>query len=97
MNTFNKGSLRDYTALAIGGKLKYQYIPNENLELGITVYNSTNLGIQDLTIPDMEMRKLSRYEEGLFNRLNLDNKAIFLIGELYANYKIQQTNLGWEE
>ncbi|WP_300441458.1 OprD family outer membrane porin [Christiangramia sp.] len=90
MNTFNKGSLRDFTALAIGGKLKYQYIPIENLKLAIAVYNSTNLGIQDLTIPDMETGKLSRYEEGLFDRLNLDNKSIFLIGELYANYKVSE-------
>ncbi|MCM4158146.1 OprD family outer membrane porin [Gramella sp. AN32] len=90
MNTFNKGSLKDFTALALGGKLKYQYIPNENLEFGIAVYNSTNLGIQDLTVPDMQTGKLSRYEEGLFDRLNLENKAIFLIGELYANYKFQQ-------
>lgn len=90
MNTFNKGSLKDFKALAIGGKLKYQFIPNENLNFGIAVYNSTNLGLQNLTIPDMQTGKLSRYEEGLFDRLNLENKAIFLIGELYANYKIQQ-------
>jgi hypothetical protein len=90
MNTFNKGSLKDFNALAIGAKLKYEYALNDNFNFGIGAYNSTNLGIQDLTIPDHETGKLSRYEEGLFDRLNLGNKSIFILGELYVDYNIDQ-------
>jgi len=90
MNTVNKGTLKDFKALAVGGKLKYQYLFNDHLEFGVAVYNATNLGIQDLTNPDMATGKLSRYEEGLFDRLNLDNKAIFLLGELYLDYTLKK-------
>ena len=96
MNTVNKGSLKDFTALALGGKIKYQYLFNDHLEFGVAVYNATNLGLQDLSNPDMATGKLSRYEEGLFDRLNLDDKAIFLLGELYVDYTLKKHsfNLG---
>jgi hypothetical protein len=90
MGTINKDDLKDYNALATGGKLKYQYKLLKNLELGSALYNSTNLGLQDLTVPDAATGKLSRYEEGLFDRQNLSNDAVFLLGELYVDYKLQQ-------
>jgi len=86
MMTSNKGELKDFNALATGGKLKYQYNLLENLEIGAALYNSTNLGLQDLTIPDVTAGRISRYEEGLFDRLNLNNDAVFLLGELYGKY-----------
>lgn len=89
MMTSNKDDLKNFNALATGGKLKYQYILRDNLELGAAVYNTTNLGLQNLTIPDTTTGKLSRYEEGLFNRMNLENDAVFLLGELYVNYKLR--------
>ncbi|HAF76892.1 MAG TPA: hypothetical protein DCG42_06175, partial [Maribacter sp.] len=64
MMTSNKGELKDFNALATGGKLKYQYNLLENLEIGAALYNSTNLGLQDLTIPDVTTGRISRYEEG---------------------------------
>ncbi|TLP71895.1 OprD family outer membrane porin [Maribacter sp. ACAM166] len=88
MTTFNKDDLKDFEALATGGKLKYQYYPINTLEIGVAVYNATNLGLQDLSIPDESTGRLSRYEEGLFDRLDIENDAIFLLGELYAKYKI---------
>lgn len=89
MATLNKGDLKDYNALATGGKLKYRYQLVKNLELGATLYNTTNLGIQDLKIADAATGKVSRYEEGLFDRQNLSNDAIFLLGELYAHYELK--------
>ncbi len=89
MGTLNKGDLKDYNALATGGKLKYQYQILKNLELGTALYNSTNLGIQDLKIADASTGKVSRYEEGLFDRQNLSNDAIFLLGELYVDYQLK--------
>lgn len=90
MMTSNKGELKDFNALATGGKLKYQYNLLENLEIGGALYNSTNLGLQDLTIPDVTTGRISRYEEGLFDRLDLENDAVFLLGELYAKYKLNK-------
>jgi hypothetical protein len=90
MGTVNKDDLKDYNALATGGKLKYQYKLLKNLQLGAAIYNSTNLGLQDLTVPDAATEKLSRYEEGLFDRQNLSNDAIFLLGELYLDYKLKK-------
>ncbi len=88
MGTVNNGNLKDFYALASGGKIKYQYSFNDKLELGAAVYNATNLGLQDLTLADPTTGRLSRYEEGLFNRLDLANDAVFLLGELYAKVKI---------
>lgn len=90
MMTSNKDGLKDFNALATGGKLKYQYTLLENLEIGAAVYNSTNLGLQDLTVLDSTTGRLSRYEEGLFDRLDLENDAVFLLGELYAKYQLAQ-------
>jgi hypothetical protein len=89
MMTSNKGELKDFNALATGGKLKYQYNLLENLEIGAALYNATNLGLQDLTIPDATTGRISRYEEGLFDRIDLENDAIFLLGELYAKYTLK--------
>lgn len=90
MNTFNNGSLKDFSALASGGKLKYQYTFKNKFEIGAALYNSTNFGIQDLTIPDATTGRISRYEEGLFDRLDLENDAIFLLGELYLKFKLSK-------
>jgi len=93
MNTFNKGSLKDFQALATGGNIKYQLLVNEKLEIAAALYNSTDLGLQDLTIPDETTGRVSRYEEGLFNRMDIKNDAIFLLGELYLKYKIPKHNI----
>ncbi|WP_419211974.1 OprD family outer membrane porin [Maribacter sp. X9] len=87
MGTLNKDDLKDYNALAIGGKLKYQYELLKNLELGAALYNSTNLGIQNLQVADATTGRVSRYEEGLFDRQHLSNDAVFLLGELFVDYQ----------
>ncbi|MEP2239455.1 MAG: OprD family outer membrane porin [Maribacter sp.] len=90
MITSNKGELKDFNALATGGKIKYEYKLLKNLELGVALYNSTNIGLQDLKAPDVTTGRISRYEEGLFDRLDLSNDAVFLLGELYAKYHLAQ-------
>ncbi|RKS53739.1 outer membrane OprD family porin [Gillisia mitskevichiae] len=90
MATVNKEKLKDFQALATGGNLKYQYKFNKNFEVAAAIYNSNNLGLQDLTIPDATTNKLSRYEEGLFNRLDLEDPILVLLGELYATYTLQK-------
>ena len=45
MMTANKEDLKDFNALATGGKLKYQYKLFKGWEIGAALYNSTNLGL----------------------------------------------------
>jgi hypothetical protein len=90
MNTLNKGGLKDFRALATGGKIKYQFKFNNHFQLGAALYNTTNLGIQDLQEPDATTGRISRYEEGLFDRLDLANESVFLLGELYASYTFKK-------
>ncbi|UWX53848.1 hypothetical protein NYZ99_12000 [Maribacter litopenaei] len=90
MNTVNKGDLKDFRALATGGFLKYELKFGNNLRLGSALYNSTNMGLQDLTVPDGTTGRLSRYEEGQFDRLDLENDAVFLLGELYLEYQLKK-------
>lgn len=89
MGTINMSELKDFNALATGGMLKYTYQVVKGMELGAAMYNSNNLGLQDLALPDETTGKLSRYEEGLFDRLNLSNDAIFLLGELFLKYELK--------
>lgn len=87
MHTDNTEALTDYEALATGGHLKYEYRFSNNFELGVAGYTSWNLGIQDLNVPDAQTGKKSRYEEGLFDRLDLEDRSVFILGELYASYQ----------
>lgn len=93
MNTYNKGELKDFHALATGGHLKYSYKFSPKFSFTAAVHTSVNSWIQDLTIPDRATGKLSRYEEGLFNRLDLDEKFLFVAGELFAQYKTEHHEL----
>ena len=88
MNTYNKGQLKDFHALATGGHLKYSYEFSFEFSVTGAAYTSVNTGIQDLTTPDIITGKRSRYEEGLFNRLDLNEKFLFVAGELFARYKL---------
>ena len=93
MNTFNKDDLKDFTALATGGHVKYTYDFTPHFSITGALHASVNTWIQDLTIPDAATGKLSRYEEGLFNRLDLDQKFLFVPGELFARYKLNKHDL----
>ena len=93
MNTFNKGALKDFTALATGGHVKYTYHLTPHFSITGALHASVNTWIQDLRIPDPATGKLSRYEEGLFNRLDLDQKFLFVQGELFARYKLKKNEL----
>lgn len=86
MTTVNKGELTDYHALATGGHLKYLFRFDSSWEIGGALYNATNLNIQDLTVPDPLTGRYSRYEEGLFDRLNPSKDVVVLLGELYLSY-----------
>lgn len=92
MQTSNKGDLKDWRTLATGGFLKYQY-RLKNFEFVGALHTSLNTGIQDLTIADAQTGKLSRYEEGLYDRLDLDDPLVLILGELYASYSNNGHNI----
>lgn len=86
MHTVNKGQLKDFYALATGGKAGYRYTFREEWTLGATLYLSVNPGLQDLTIPDEATGLGSRYEAGLFDLQDLDDPFLLLPGELFVRY-----------
>lgn len=90
MATQNEGSLQDWTALAIGGKLKYNTARYKGFSVGAAFYNTFNLGISDITTLDPTTGRPSRYESGLFDVNDLSKKEINLLGELYLDYKYKQ-------
>lgn len=87
MATINHGGLTDYTALATGGYLKFTY-SWRRWSLGAALYNTTHLGGMDLTQPDPATGRISRYEAGLFDGLDLANDAVFLLGEAYLAFNL---------
>jgi len=86
LGTINKGGLKDFHGLATGGKLKYTHFIGSRLQLGAAYYTSINSGIQDLTLVDPATRRVSRYEAGLFDVQNLNDRFIGILGELYLQY-----------
>ncbi len=93
MSTINKGKLKDFSALATGGKLKYQYYFGRHVEMGTAFYSSFNLGISDMLATDPTTGKRSRYESGLFNVQDLSQKEIILLGEAYLKFSFKQHKL----
>ena len=91
--TINKGELRDFHALATGGKIGYSYRLAAGLEAGAVLYTSFNTGIQDLTLPDPTTGRLSRYELGLFDVQDPADRFILFPGELYLRYQLKKHTL----
>jgi len=87
LHTINEGNLKDFSALAIGGKVKYEYSLKEYFSFGVALYTSVNLGLQDLTQGDSATGRTSRYEAGLFNVQNLEDRFISFPGELYLKFQ----------
>lgn len=96
LGTTNDGDLKDFHAIATGGKLKYIHSFGKHWKLGGAMYVSLNTNIQDLTIPDAATGRLSRYEAGLFDTQDLDNQFIAFVGELFVQYlhKNHEVTLG---
>jgi hypothetical protein len=86
MASVNKGELKDFAAAAIGGKIGLTTGTYRGFSLGVKVYTSYNLGITDLSVPDPTTNRLSRYELGLFDVADPNNRFIFLLGEAYLQY-----------
>lgn len=96
LNSFNKGDLKDFKALATGLNLRFQYTFSEALQFSVGGYSTYNLNVQDLTVPDEQTGKVGRYTSMQFDRLNLDNRLVVLLGELNLKYssKSHQVRIG---
>ncbi|XOV93963.1 MAG: OprD family outer membrane porin [Bacteroidota bacterium] len=86
LSTYNDGDLKDFYALATGGKIKYVQSLGKNFKLGGALYTSINLGVQDLTMADQITGKVSRYEAGLFDVEDLGDRFIGFPGELFIQF-----------
>ena len=86
MMTDNVSPLTDYSALAIGGNIKCETGEYYGFKLGAAFYNSSNLGISDVSMTDPYTGKNSRYEAGLFDMTDLKKKYINLLGEAYLGF-----------
>ena len=85
MNSINKGDLKDFAALGIGGHLKYVHKFGK-FRVGGALYANWNTNIQDLTERDPTTNQLGRYETGMFDLVDLNNRFFVLPGELFVSY-----------
>ena len=94
MATDNTSGLTDYYANAAGGGIKYETASFKKFQLGISGFFAFNIGSSNLAIPDTKTNQLNRYEIGLFDIENANNKKdIDRLEELYIKYQFKKSNL----
>lgn len=91
MSTRNATGLTDYHAHAAGGGIKFETARFKNFQLGISGFFVFNIGSSDLTVPDPQTGQRNRYEVGLFDIENPENKNdIDRLEELYLKYHLKK-------
>ncbi len=94
MATDNSQSLTDYYANAIGGGIKFETARLKNFQFGVSGYFIFNLGSSDLRIPDPSTGQHNRYEIGLFDIEDPNNKKnIDRLEELYLKYHYKNSSI----
>ncbi|MDD5406058.1 MAG: OprD family outer membrane porin [Sulfurovaceae bacterium] len=83
--TYSGTTENNRNSLALGGHLGYETAPFYGLSLGARLYSTTFIDIHD-----GDSRDVNSYDPSLFGD-NFDSYTF--IGELYANYKIDNTNI----
>lgn len=92
MATDNKSGLSDYYANAIGGGIKYETAKLKGFQLGVSGFFVFNLASSDLSKPDPKTNQINRYELGLFDIEDPNNKSdIDRLEELYLKYSWKQS------
>ncbi|MGZ5253357.1 MAG: OprD family outer membrane porin [Flavitalea sp.] len=87
MGTENASGLADYYANALGGGIKYETAPFKGFQLGVSGFFVFNVGSSDLSKPDPKTNQLNRYEIGLFDIEDPNNKSdIDRLEEFYIKY-----------
>ena len=94
MATDNESGLTDYFANAGGGGLRYETAKFKGFQFGVSGFYIFNLGSSDLTKKDSATNQLSRYELGLFDIQNPENKNdINRLEEFYLKYHFRKSYL----
>jgi hypothetical protein len=87
MATINENTLSNYYANAIGGGLRYETAPFKGFQFAVSGYFIHNLFSSDLTQKDPATGAANRYEIGLFDIENPENKHdLDRLEELYLRY-----------
>lgn len=90
--TDNNRGLTDYYANAIGGGLRYETGKFYGFQLGISGFYIFNIGSSDLTKRDSATKQFNRYEIGLFDIENPDNKKdLDRLEELFIKYNYRKS------
>jgi outer membrane porin, OprD family len=90
MGTNNRGALQDYHALALGAGIGYRTVRIAgHVELGMSGFFMFNVFSSDLAAPDPLTGKGSRYEVGLFNIEEPNNREdLDRLEEFYIRYYV---------
>lgn len=94
MATDNEGGLSDYYGLAGGGGIRYETAPYHGLQFAVSGFYIFNLESSDLGKPDLMTNKKNRYEIGLFDLEDSENKKdLDRLEEFYLKYSKGKTSL----
>jgi hypothetical protein len=89
MATDNQTGLSDYHAHAGGGGIKFETARFKGFQLGISGFFTFNMASSDLSKPDPTTNQGNRYEIGLFDVEDPNNKSdIDRLEELYVKYNV---------
>lgn len=89
MATNNEAQLSDYHAHAAGGGIKFVTAKLKGFQLGISGFFTFNTGSSDLSKPDPITKQANRYEIGLFDIEDPNNKSdIDRLEELFIKYNV---------
>ena len=92
MSTLNEGALKDDYALASGAGIGVLTQPVYGLQAGISGFFIYNLWSSDIAKPDSLTNSANRYELGLFDVENPDNKNdLDRLEELYIKYNLSKS------
>lgn len=94
MQTDNAKGLSDYHAHAAGGGIKFETASYKGFQLGISGFFTFNIGSSDFSIPDPKTNQPNRYEIGLFDQTNPNNKSdIDRLEELFLKYNFKHASI----
>ena len=94
MATNNQTGLTDYHANAVGGGIKFESGKFKNFQVGVSGFFVFNIGSSNLAVPDTKTGAMNRYEIGLFDIQDPQNKKnIDRLEELYIKYIFRKNQL----
>lgn len=94
MNTINEGNLTDYYANAAGGGLRFETAQFHNFQFAVSGFYIFNIGSSDFTKPDPQSTQFNRYEIGLFDIEDANNKLdINRLEEIHIKYSFKKSSI----